>query len=160
MKVGEHRSSAYAPPCASVPKVRYRIAESLEGSHSDAGSREGQIVGPDKRQPAVKAFELLLELPTPERRQLSGAHHHEHLPGLRKQLQDVIDESRKIVGDRDGSLVLSKRRVAKKSSIDRREQQRRVGKELLSMLAREDRRRAGDSHNQVWLGRSANVERM
>ena len=36
--------------------------------------------------------------------------------------------------------------------IDGREQERRVGKELLSMLAREDRRRAGDRHNQVRLG--------
>ena len=37
-------------------------------------------------------------------------------------------------------------------SIDGREQERRVGKELLSILAREYRRGAGDRHDQVRLG--------
>ena len=37
-------------------------------------------------------------------------------------------------------------------SIDGREQERRVGKELLSILAREDRGRAGDRDDQVRLG--------
>ena len=37
-------------------------------------------------------------------------------------------------------------------SIDGREQERRVGKELLSIFAREDRGRAGDRHDQVRLG--------
>ena len=60
--------------------------------------------------------------------------------------------SRKIVDDRDGGLVLAKRRVAQKSLIDGREQERRVGKELLSILAREYRRGAGDRHDEVRLG--------
>ena len=59
---------------------------------------------------------------------------------------------RKIVDDRDSGLVLAKRRVAEISLIDGREQERRVGKELLSILAREDRRGAGDRHDQVRLG--------
>ena len=58
---------------------------------------------------------------------------------------------RKIVGDRDGGLVLAKRCVAKISLIDGREQERRVGKELLSVLAREDRGGAGDRHDEVRL---------
>ena len=58
----------------------------------------------------------------------------------------------KIVDDRDGGLVLAKRRVAQISLIDGREQERRVGKELLSILAREYRRGAGDSHDEVRLG--------
>ena len=99
----------------------------------------------------MKSLELLLELATPESAERSGPDHHEHLPGLGQQLQDVIDEPRKVVGDRDGGLVLAKRRVAEKSLIDGREQERRVGKELLSILAREYRRRAGDSHDEVWL---------
>ena len=82
----------------------------------------------------------------------SGPHHHEHLPGLGQQLQDVVDEPRKIVDDRDGGLVLAKRRVAEISLIDGREQERRVGKELLSILAREYRRGAGDRHDEVRLG--------
>ena len=60
--------------------------------------------------------------------------------------------ARKVVDDRDGGLVLAKRRVAEISLIDGREQERRVGKELLSILAREDRRGAADRHDQVRLG--------
>ena len=47
--------------------------------------------------------------------------------------------SRKVVGDRDSGLVVSKRRVREISLIDGREQERRVGEELLSILAREYR---------------------
>ena len=61
-------------------------------------------------------------------------------------------DSRKVVDDRDGGLVVPKRRVAEIPLIDGREQERRVGKELLSILAREDRRGAGDRHDQVRLG--------
>ena len=68
--------------------------------------------------------------------------HHEHLPGLGQQLQDLIDELRDIVRDRDRGLVLAQRRVAQKPLIDSREQQRRLGKELLAIFAREDRGRA------------------
>ena len=100
----------------------------------------------------MKSLELVLELSTPELAELSGPHHHEHLPGLGQQLQDVVDEPGKIVVDRDGGLVLAKRRVAQISLIDGREQERRVGKELLPILAREDRRRAGDRHDEVRLG--------
>ena len=88
----------------------------------------------------------------PEFAELSGPHHHEHLPGLGQQLQDVVDQPGKIVDDRDGGLVLAKRRVPQISLIDGREQERRVGKELLSILAREYRRGAGDSHDEVRLG--------
>ena len=88
----------------------------------------------------------------PELADLSGPHHHEHLPGLGQQLQDVLDDARKIVGDRDRGLVLSKRSVTEIPLIDGREQERRVGKELLSILAREDRGGAADRHDQVRLG--------
>ena len=82
----------------------------------------------------------------------SGAHHHEHLPGLGQHLQDVVDEPGEIVDDRDGGLVLTKRRVPQISLIDGREQQRRAGKELLSIFAREYRRGTGDSHDEVRRG--------
>ena len=42
--------------------------------------------------------------------------------------------------------------VAQKTLIDGREQERRVGKELLPILAREYRRRAADGHDEVRLG--------
>src|SRR6478609_2315263 len=153
MKLGEH----------SLVGIRPTLRVRAEGDIQDRrvpwkartptqDLRKGEIGGPDKRQPFAKTFELLLELSTPESSQLSGPHHHEHLPGPGKQLQDVIDECRKIVDDSDGGLVLAKRRVSKKSLIDRREQERCVGKEFLSMLAREDRRRAGDTHNEFRLG--------
>ena len=83
--------------------------------------------------------------------ELSGPRDHEDLPGLGQHLEDVIDESRKIVGDRDGGLVLPKRCVAQISLVDGREQERRVGKELLSVLAREYRGGAGDRHDEVRL---------
>ena len=60
--------------------------------------------------------------------------------------------ARIVVDDRNGHFVLAQRRVAKKSLIDGREQERGVGKELLSILAREDRRRAGDRHDELRLG--------
>ena len=69
-----------------------------------------------------------------------------------QHLQDVVDEPGEIVGDRDGGLVLAKRRVLQISLIDGREQQRRVGKELLSIFAREYRRGTGDSHDKVRRG--------
>ena len=59
--------------------------------------------------------------------------------------------ARKIVGGRDGGLVLPKRCVAQVPLIDGREQERRVGKELLSVLAREYRGGAGDRHDEVRL---------
>ena len=99
----------------------------------------------------MKSPELLLELSAPELADLSGPHHHEDLPGLGQQLQDDIDESRKIVGGRNGGLVLPKRCVAQVSLVDGREQERRVGKELLPVLAREDRGGAGDRHDEVRL---------
>ena len=117
--------------------------------------RKGQIVGPDKGQAIAKSLELLVELLMPESADLSGAHHHEHLLGLGQQLQDVVDEPGEIVDDRDGGLVLAKGRVPQIPLIDGREQQRRVGKELLSILAREYRRGAGTVTIRSGLGRSA-----
>ena len=67
-------------------------------------------------------------------------------------LQDALDDARIVVDDRDCGLVVPKRDVAEILLIDRREQRRRVGKELLSILAREDRGGAGDRYNQVRLG--------
>ena len=94
VKVGEH----------SLVRIRPTLRVRAEGEIEDRrvawkartaaqDLRKGQIVGPDKCQPIVKSLELLLELPTPELSELSGPHHHEHLPGLGQQLQDVIDES-------------------------------------------------------------------
>src|SRR4029077_894253 len=114
--------------------------------------RQGQIVKPHKVQAIVKSLELLLEFLAPEFADLSRAHHHEHLLGLGQQLQDVVYEPGKIVGGRDGGVVLAKRRVCQVSLIDRREQERCVGKELPSIFAREQRRRAGKGHDEVGLG--------
>ena len=88
----------------------------------------------------------------PEFGELSRPRHHEHLLRLGKQLQDFIDQSRTIVGDRDGGLVFTKWRVAQIPLIDGREQERRFGKELTSILAREHSRRTRDRHDEVRLG--------
>ena len=79
----------------------------------------------------------------------SGPQHHEHLPGVGQHLQDVVDQPRKIVDDRDGGFVLAQWRVAEISLIDGRKQERRFGEELLPMLAREHRRGAADRHDEV-----------
>ena len=86
------------------------------------GFRNGQIVEPDKCQPVVKSPELVLELATPELADLSGPDHHEHLLGLGQQLQDVLDDARIVVDDRDSGLVVPKRGVTEILLIDGREQ--------------------------------------
>jgi hypothetical protein len=153
VKVGEHSLVRIRPTLrvrAEGEIQDRRIASKARTPTQDL--RKGQIVGPDERQPFVKTLELVLQLSTPELSDLSGPNHHKHLPGLGTQLQDVLDESRKIVDGRDGGLVPAKRRPAKISLIHSREQERCVGKEFLSILAREDRRRAGDSYNELRLG--------
>ena len=133
--------------------MTYTIAELLwQACTAAQGFLNGQIVEPDKCQPVVKSPELVLELATPELADWSGPHHHEHLPGLGQQLQDVLDDARIVVDDRDSGLVVPERGVIEIPLIDGREQDRRVGKELLSILAREDRGGAGDRDNQVRLG--------
>ncbi len=153
MKVGEHALIGIRPALrvrAEGDIDDYGVAWKTRTVTQDLGER--QIVRPDERQPFVKALELLLQLSMPELSHLPGPQHHEDLPGLGKQPQGVIDESGKIVDDRNGSLVLAERCIAKKSLIDGRQQERDVGKKLLSMPAREDRRRAGDSDNEIWFG--------
>ena len=85
----------------------------------------------------------------PELANRSGPDHHEHLPGLGQQLQDALDRARIVGDDRDRGLLLPKRGVTEIPSIDGREQEWRVGKELLPIFAREDRGGAGDRHDQV-----------
>jgi hypothetical protein len=54
-----------------------------------------------------KSLELVLEHTMPELAKWSGPQHHKHLPGLGQHLQDLVHESRVIVVNRDGSLVLA-----------------------------------------------------
>ena len=111
--------------------------------------RERQITGPDERHAILKAPEFILELGAPEFVEHSGTQDHEHVPGLRQHLQDVIDEPGVVVVDRNGRFVLAQRRAQQKSFIHRREQERRVGKELRPILAREYRRGAGDGDHEI-----------
>ena len=113
---------------------------------------ERQIIGPDERQPAAKSRELLLERPAPEGAKRSGAQDHEYLPGLGKQLHDVVDQLRIVVDDGGAGGVRSERRLAQVLPIDRCEQERRFGKELRSILARKGRRGTARRHDQVGPG--------
>ncbi len=153
VKLGEH----------SLVRIRPALRVGAEGQIEDRriawkartaaqDLRQGQFLGPDERQPVLKSLELFIELSTPESAEQSGPHHHEDLPGLRQQLQDFIDQPGIIVDDRDGGFVLAQWRVSQKSLIDSRKQERRVGKELLSIPAREYGRRAADRHDEVRLG--------
>ena len=83
-----------------------------------------------------------------------------NLPGLGQQLQDVLDDARKVIDDSDSGFVVPERCVTEILLIDGREQDRRLGKELLAILAREDRGGPGDRDNQIRLGRLTNVDRM
>jgi hypothetical protein len=96
----------------------------------------------------------------PELADLSGPHHHEHLPGLRQQLKDGIDGERKVADGRDSGLVVSKRSVTEIPLIDGREQEWRVGKELLSILAREYAAGPATVMIRSGLGRSTKVDRI
>ena len=154
MKVGEH----------SLVRIRPALRISSEGDIEDRRVgrkaraaahyfRKRQVVGPDERQPLVKALELGSRAPDARIVRCGPAPVTTNTCFVSgKQLQDVVDDSRKIVDDRDGCFVLAKRRVAKISLVDSREHERRVGKELLSILAREDRRRTGDRQDEVRLG--------
>src|SRR5205085_4072621 len=113
--------------------------------------RKGQILEPDKCLPVVKSSKLLLELWTPEVSEDSGPHYHEHLPRLRQQLQDRLDEQREIVERWNGGLVVAQRRVEQESLIDRGEEQWRVGKQLLAKRPDEYCRGASDRDDQVRL---------
>ena len=57
-----------------------------------------------------------------------------------------------IVGYRGGDFVLAQRRAAQVPLVDGREEERHVRKQLRSVSACEDRRGAGDRHDQVRLG--------
>src|SRR5688500_4230858 len=67
--------------------------------------RKRQPVRPDKGHATLKSREPGLELWTHESTDGSGAGHHEDVPGLGEYPQDVIDQARQIVDDRDRSLV-------------------------------------------------------
>ena len=98
--------------------------------------------------------------PAPELADLSGPHHHEHLPGLGQHLEDVIDESRKIVGGRDGGLVVPKRCLAQISVVDGREQERCVGKDSFRFLRANTVAGPATATMRSGLGPSANVDTM
>ncbi len=87
----------------------------------------------------------------PELTELSGPRDNENLSGLGQHLENVINESRKIVGARDGGLVFPKRCGAQIALVEGREQKRGIGKELLSVLAREDRAGATHRNDEVRL---------
>ncbi len=153
VKVGEHPLVRIRPTLRIHAEGQIedrRVGRKARTATQDLG--KGQVVGPDERQPFVKALELVFELPTPESSNGSGPRHHEHLLRPGKHLQDVVDRLRKVVGDGDGGFILPKGRVAQDTAFDGREHERCVGKELLSILAREDRRGSSDRHDELWLG--------
>ena len=114
VKVGEH----------PLVRIRPALRVGAEGEIEDrrvgsAGSQQRRkISGRDRSSDQTNVsrsrnrLNWLLELTTPEFAERSGAHHHEYLPGLGQHLQDVVDESGKIVDDRDRGFVLAKWRVA------------------------------------------------
>ena len=153
MKLGEHSFVCKRNPRAVRRENDIHDRRVLwQACTAAEGFLNGQLVEPDKCQLVVKAPELVLELATPELADWSGPHHHENLPGLGQQLQDVLDDARKVIDDSDSGFVVPERCVTEILLIDGREQDRRLGKELLPILAREDRGGPGDRDNQIRFG--------
>ena len=153
VEVGEHSRVRIraAPPVRAQGEIQdRRVARKARTLAQDF--RKGQTAGPDECQAILKSHEPRLELSTPERAALPGPHHDEHLFRLRQQLQNQIDDSRKIANDRDSGLVVSKRRVTQILLINRCQQERYVGKELLSIFARERRCGTSERDDEVRLG--------
>ena len=67
-------------------------------------------------------------------------------------MQDVVDDARKVIDDSDSGFVVPERCITEILLIDRREQDWRLGEELLPVLAREHRGGAGDRDNQIRFG--------
>ena len=80
--------------------------------------RKDSSSGQTKVRRSSKSPERVLELLAPESTDRSGAHHHEHLTGLGQQLQDLVDELGKIVGNRNRGVVLAERRVPQIPLVD------------------------------------------
>jgi hypothetical protein len=153
VEVGEHSRVRIraAPPVRAQGEIQdRRVARKARTLAQDF--RKGQTAGPDECQAILKSHEPRLELSTPESAALPGPHHDEHLFRLRQQLQNQIDDSRKIANDRDSGLVFSKRRVTQILLINRCQQERYVGKELLSIFARERRCGTSERDDEVRLG--------
>ncbi|MGZ5083813.1 MAG: hypothetical protein ACXWBZ_10615, partial [Usitatibacter sp.] len=106
-------------------------------------------VGPGECHAIAKSRELALELSTPELADASRPDHHEDLPRPGQHAQNVVDQARKVVDDRDRSLVLAKGRAAEVSLIHRGEEERRPREKLPPIPAREYRRGARGGHDEV-----------
>jgi hypothetical protein len=97
--------------------LRGRFAQRLTRSANDR-------LEPDKLHAITKSLELLIERTTPELSEHPAPHHHEKLCGLGPQLENLVDDSRKIVDRRGGGLVLAQRLAAQVLLIDGREEER------------------------------------
>ena len=158
VKVGEHLLVGIRPALRVRAEGQIddrRVARKARDAAQDV--RQRQLVGPDEGQAIAKSRELALEHAAPELAERSGPDHHEDLLGLGQYLQDVVDQARKVVDDRDRGLVVAEGRVTQVSLVHRSEQERCLGEELAPMLARECSCRAADGHDEV-RGRTIGVD--
>ena len=159
VKVGEHLLVGIRPALCVRAEGQIddrRVAGKARDAAQDVWQR--QVVGPDECQAIAKSCELALEHAAPEPAERSGPDHHEDLLGVGQYLQDVIDQARKIVDDRDRGLVVRQGRVAQESLVHRSEQERCLGEKLAPILAREYSRRSAHRHDEV-RGRTIGVDR-
>ena len=119
--------------------------------------RERPVIRPDEGQPAFEPLERALDLLEPELLQLRRSDDDHDSFCIGKQLQDVLDHLRRIVRDRNGSVVVAHRPLLDEATIHGSEQHRRRGKKLLAVLLCERCCRPADRHDEIQ-PEPANVE--
>ena len=131
-KLGEHTLVRIRPAIASVPKVRYKIAE-LTGRPAQRRKMSGRDI-PSDQSNVSRPSKRLNSSPSPCRQALPSSpvpHHDEHLPGPGQQLENLIDQARAVVHRPAPPSRCLQAARREKSLIDGREQKRRFGKEVL-----------------------------
>ena len=111
--------------------------------------RKGELVGPDERQPVLEPPQSVFQFVQPELLALRRADHHDQRRRVGPEPQDVFDHRRRVVLDRDRRLVGGQGAALEEATIDRGQQERRPGKELLVVLFREHGRRSADCHHEI-----------
>jgi hypothetical protein len=93
------------------------------------------VVCPEEAEPVAELPGLAGKFVTPEPAQLARSHDHEDVPGVGKQLQDVVHDEGRIVGHRNGGLLVREGGVSQESLVYRSIQHRRIRKHLRAVLS-------------------------
>ena len=155
VKVGEHslvriRAALRVGAEGEIEDRRVARQARSSGAGSPARDRSSDQTNVSRSRNRLNS---LSSCTMPELAELSGPHHHEHLPGLGQQLQDVVDQSE---DNRCRPRRRSRcRRAARRAEIARSTAANRSGvsgNSCWRCLRAKTARRAGERHDQVRLG--------